>query len=152
MMQQYFYSFWLKRNSVDPEKSWMEFKHEVSKVNKAYGTLIKKGYETDRGRVYLEYGEPNTITESASDPSAYPYEIWQYYSLHNQKNRKFVFYQPDLVTNDYELLHSDAIGELSDPSWEMKLNKRNTPTYNINQTKSYDYFGGKADDYYKNPH
>ena len=152
MMQQYFYSFWLKRNSVDPEKSWIEYHHEVAKVNKAYGTLIKRGYETDRGRVYLQYGEPNLITESVSDPSSYPYEIWQYYTLQNQKNRKFVFYQPDLVTNDYELLHSDAIGELSDPSWEMKLNKRNTPTYNINQTKSNDYYGGKADDYFNNPH
>ena len=152
MMQQYFYSFWLKRNSIDPEKSWMEYRHEVAKVNKNYGTPIKKGYETDRGRVYLQYGEPNVITEIVSDPSAYPYEIWQYYTLLNQKNRKFVFYQPDLVTNDYELIYSNANGEeLVDPIWAAKLMTRDTPTYSTDQPKPDSYWGGKFDDYFNNP-
>jgi GWxTD domain-containing protein len=152
MLQQYFYNFWINRNSVDPEKAWAEYSVEVAKVNNAYSTSIKKGYESDRGRVYLQYGPPNTITESVSDPSAYPYEIWQYYTLQNQRNKKFVFYLPDLVTNEYELIHSDAIGEVNNPAWELKLVKRNTTTNDMDQTKGNDYFGGKANDYYNNPH
>jgi GWxTD domain-containing protein len=152
MLQQFFLNFWINRNSADPAKAWATYYIEVQKVNKAYVTLIKKGYETDRGRVYLEYGPPNIITESVSDPAAYPYEIWQYYTLQNQRNKKFVFYLPDLVTNEYELIHSDAIGEINDPAWELKLVKRNTTTNDMDQTKGNDYFGGKANDYYNNPH
>lgn len=152
MLQQYFYNFWVNRNYSDPAKEWDDYYLEVRKVNKAYGTLIRKGYETDRGRIYLQYGPPNNITGSVSDPSAYPYEIWHFYTLNAQKNRKFVFYQPDLVTNDYELIHSDAFGEINDSSWQMKLVKRNNTSNDPYQDKSDDYFGGKANDYFKNPH
>ena len=152
MLQQYFYNFWINRNASDPEKSWMKYYVEVCKVNKFYSTSINKGYATDRGRVYLQYGEPNTITESVSDPSAPPYEIWLYYSLQNQRNRKFVFYLPDLVTNEYELIHSDALGEFNNPSWQMQIMKRNTTTNNPDQLKPDDYFGGKADDFFNHPH
>lgn len=151
-LQQFFYSFWISRDAKDPAKAWASYYLEVLKVNNSYSTSIKKGYETDRGRVYLEYGPPNNITQTISDPSAYPYEIWQYYTLNTQKNRKFVFYQPDLVTNDYELIHSDAIGEVNNPSWQMMLVKRNTTTNNPDMIKDNDYYGGKADDYFKNPH
>jgi hypothetical protein len=63
-----------------------------------------------------------------------------------------VFYLPDLATNDYELLHSDAIGEINDPSWEAKLLNRNSTINDPDQIKNEDYFGGKSDEYYKNPH
>jgi GWxTD domain-containing protein len=151
-LQQYFLNFWINRNAADPQKAWAEYYIEVAKVNKGYSTPIKRGYETDRGRVYLEYGEPNSITESISDPSSYPYEIWHYYTLANQKNRKFVFYLPDLVTNDYELLHSDAFGEIYDASWQMKLIKRNTTTNNPDQINDKDYFGGQTEKDFKFPH
>jgi GWxTD domain-containing protein len=151
-LQQYFLNFWINRNASDPQKAWSEYYIEVQKVNKEYGSIIKKGYETDRGRVYLQYGPPNTVTESVSDPSSYPYEIWHYYTLASQKNRKFVFYLPDLVTNDYELIHSDAFGEVYDPSWQMKLTERNTITNDPYQTKGSDYYGGDSNEYYKNPH
>lgn len=152
MLQQYFLNFWINRDAADPEGAWQEYYIEVLKVNKEYASVIKKGYETERGRVYLQYGPPNSITESISDPSSYPYEIWHYYTLANQKNKKFVFYLPDLITNDYELLHSDAYGEINDPSWQMKLVKRNTTTNNPDQTKDQDYFGGQSDDFFKTPH
>lgn len=152
LLQQYFYNFWVNRNPAYPEKAWSEYAQEVKKVNVKFKTTIKRGYETDRGRVYLQYGPPNSITESVNEPSAYPYEIWHYYTLNNQKNKKFVFYNTDLVTNDYELLHSDAIGEISDPSWQMKLVIRNTSTSNPDQIKGIDHFGGKSDDYFKNPY
>lgn len=152
MLQQYFLNFWINRNAIDPEKAWKEYAIEVKKVNKQYGTLIKKGYETDRGRVYLQYGPPNTITESVSEPSSPPYEIWHYYKLQTQSNRKFVFYLPDLVTNDYELIHSDAFGEVYNPSWQMKLGYRNNISNDIDKTTIEDYYGGHSNEYYNNPH
>ncbi|MBP7497601.1 MAG: GWxTD domain-containing protein [Bacteroidales bacterium] len=151
LLQKYFYNFWYKRNPDNPEKPWLAYLEQVKKVNKVYGTRIKKGYETDRGRVYLQYGPPNTVVQNENEPSAYPYEIWHYYTLKNQSNRKFVFYSSDLVTNDYQLIHSDAIGERADFTWQVKVYNRNTTPSNIDRDSPTKHYGGKADDYYKQP-
>lgn len=145
-MQSYFYSFWSKRSITDPEMEWKKYKDQVELVNKSYSTQIKKGYETDKGRVYLMYGAPNQIHEEKHDPSAYPYEIWQYYTLErtNQNNVKFVFYNPELVGNDFVLLHSDASGELRTNNWDMILHKRDTPQWDLDQNNSGTYYGGSS--------
>ena len=111
-----------------------------------------RGYETDRGRVYLQYGAPDQRSKVESSPNTYPYEVWQYYKLKDQSNRKFLFYNQDLVTNNYTLLHSDAKGELYDAGWSMKLHKRTIQSNNMDITKpGIDTFGDESDDIFKNP-
>jgi len=152
MMQRFFYDFWVKRSPVNPEKAWIDYYIEVLKVKQEYGTRITPGYATDRGRVYLQYGPPNSNTKNYAEPSAYPYEIWHYYKLEHQSNRKFVFYNPDLVTNDFTLLHSDAQGEVNNNQWQMVIHKRDTQTNDYDQeTKGSDYYGNNADEIFKNP-
>jgi GWxTD domain-containing protein len=150
-MQKYFLTFWQARNAADPGKAWAEYLMEVRKVEAEYSTKIRKGYETDRGRVYLEYGEPNSITKSYYEPSAYPYEVWHYYTCKNQRNKKFVFYNPDLVTNDFILIHSDAIGEINDYKWQQKIYGRNNVTNDIDVDGVRDHYGRKSNDIFKNP-
>jgi GWxTD domain-containing protein len=150
-MQQYFYSFWVTRSSTNPEGAWLLYAQEVDKVNAAYSTKIRRGYETDRGRVYLQYGPPNSMVQSLGEPSAYPYEIWHYYNIGNQKNKKFVFCNTDLVTNDYSLIHSDAIGEIYDYKWKQRIYSRNTATNDIDADGVEDHWGEKSDDYFDNP-
>mgnify|MGYP001194553813 CR=1 FL=1 len=151
-MQKYFFTFWEARDPKNPGKAWADYFLEVQKVNNDFSSKIRKGYETDRGRVYLQYGPPNSITKSYYEPSAYPYEIWHYYTLKNQKNKKFVFYNPDLVTNDFELIHSDAIGEVNNYKWEQKIYGRNNPTNDIDSDGVRDHWGRKSEEYYKNPY
>ena len=151
LLQRYFLNFWLQRSESAPESAWIEYYKQVIKVNANFGTRIRKGYETDRGRVYLMYGEPNTITEVPHEPAAYPYEIWHYYKVMNQSNRKFIFCNFDLVTNDYELIHSDAIGEIYDINWKMKLLKRNFTTNSLDEQKPDFGWGSKVDDYFNTP-
>ncbi|PLW94049.1 MAG: hypothetical protein C0592_04145 [Marinilabiliales bacterium] len=151
-LQQFFLNFWVERDPLQPDKAWAEYAAEVAKVNYNFGTRIRQGYETDRGRVYLQYGPPNTITEAEHEPNAYPYEIWHYYQLMTQTNRKFVFYNPDLVTNDYELLHSDAIGEINDYNWKSKLQKRNFQTNDLDEQDPDFGWGSNVNDYFNNPH
>jgi GWxTD domain-containing protein len=162
LMQRYFYNFWKTRNTLDPESEWLAYFSEVKKVNKEYGTYGLKGFDTDRGRVYLQYGPPNQLNKVDSDPSALPYEIWQYDVLvdksqivdkpHNkQSNKKFVFYNPDLVSNKYRLIHSTAIGEIYNGSWQLLINNRNTPSQGIDDQKVPDNFGSHADDNFQNP-
>lgn len=148
-LQRYFYSFWLARNPNDPEGAWLAYKAKVDYVNETYGSSVIKGFRTDRGRVYLKYGPPTSITEEPYDPQAYPYEIWHYYVLGEQTNVKFIFYNRDLVTNNYELLHSDYLGEIQDPGWQMKLVRRLNPSSNPDITTPDDYWGGHAREYYR---
>ena len=151
MMQRYFYHFWYTRNNLEPEKEWMEYYAEVVKVNQNYGTSIQKGYDTDRGRVYLKYGPPNSIQKSEHEPNAYPYEIWHYYAIRNNREGKFVFYCTDLVSNNYELLHSDVIGEVQNINWQLELHKRNQISNDPYQEDIQDNWGNKSKDYFNMP-
>ena len=151
-MQQFLYSFWIQRDLVNTEQSFRNYNEMVYKVQVNFGTPIKKGYQTDRGRVYLEYGPPNTRSTQYSEPSNYPYEIWQYYTMsNNQRNRKFVFYSPDMVTSDFQLLHSDAKGEINNPRWKIDLRNRIYTTLDIQDTQVINAWGDMQDDYWELP-
>lgn len=129
ILKQFFLRFWQIRDDVNPQKAWEDYKLEVRKVNAAYSTQVKKGYNTDMGRVYLQYGAPNTITDVPFDVSgllndpAVPYQIWHYYSINNnrERNRKFVFIASELRVKDYTLVHSDVKGEIQNYNWQSEL-------------------------------
>ncbi len=153
IMQQYFYNFWTNRNKLYPEDAWMAYLENVKKVQTLYGTKIQKGYKTDRGRVYLQYGAPNAIVSETVNPSEYPYEIWHYYQLNNQRNRKFVFFTRELAVNDYILIHSDALGEIYDYKWHKLISRVHDRAYiddsNDNRAPSNNSnFGSHPADYY----
>jgi GWxTD domain-containing protein len=151
-LQKFFYIFWYDRDKLEPQRAWENYLNEVNKVELAYATSIDKGYETDRGRVYLQYGPPNAISESYNEPSAYPYEIWHYYVIGNgQRNKRFVFYTKDIVTNDFVLLHSDVAGELSNYRWQLVLNQRVDPGNNIDQSETRDSWGDNSKRYFDLP-
>jgi GWxTD domain-containing protein len=150
-MRSYFKAFWTAHNEADPFKGWAEYLAMVKVVNREFGTSIRRGYQTDRGRVFLQYGPPNNRTASLHEPSAYPYEIWHYYRIGTQNNRRFVFYLPDLVTNDYTLLHSDANGEIIDNQWQLRLHKRDTQTNNFDNNNVNPTYGGRANDLFNTP-
>ncbi len=75
----------------------------------------------------MKYGKPNDIVAVDDDPVAPPYEIWVYYNFPktNQKNVKFLFYNPSLAGEDFIMLHSTARGEINNPRWERTLYSRN---------------------------
>lgn len=128
ILQKFFFDFWQKRNPENPEQAWLAYNEEVKKVNAEFSTKTFKGYNTERGRVYLKYGPPNTRTKEYHEPSAYPYEIWHYYKIANQQNRKFIFYNTDLVTNNFIILYSDVLGEQTgNKNWQAELHRRDTP-------------------------
>ncbi len=148
-MQSYFLSFWLKRNPEEPQKEWENYKLQIKIVNNNYSYSRRKGYQTERGRVFLKYGRPDDIVTSYHEPSAYPYEIWHYFhTIDNQNNVKFVFYNPNLVGEDFDLLHSTAKGEIYTNNWVRILHKRDTPIYDFYNEKYDDYYGDKVQDYY----
>lgn len=157
LMQQYFFSFWEKRNKANPEEAWLKYFAEVKKADKEYGTSIRKGYATDRGRVYLQYGAPNTVTATRNEPSSYPYEIWHYYVIpgseinRRQSDKRFVFMNADLIGADYELIHSTAYGEVRDDRWQLRLQGRNEQYIDLDQQDGRDHFGNRANELFNTP-
>ena len=151
-MQKYFHAFWIQTKPENPYEGWLSYKKQVYYTEKLFSTQIKHGFETDRGRVHLKYGAPNTVMDRPSEPSAYPYQIWQYYRIGQRSNVRFVFYNPDLVTNDYPLLHSEMQGELQNYRWQHDLHKRNSPNINIDDPNdgNINHYGGNSNIYYKN--
>lgn len=148
---QYFYNFWHSRDPLTTERSWLDYKKHVEEVEVMFGTQIKAGYETDRGRIFLQYGAPNSVKDRANEPNSYPYQIWHYYKIGQFNNIRFVFYLPDLVTNDYELLHSDMRGEINNYRWQRDLQKRNITNGNIDDSRPDDNWGGNSNTLFKNP-
>lgn len=146
----YLQAFWLQINNKDPFGEWIRYKAQVQLVERLYSTNYQAGFETDRGRVYLQYGSPNSIIEEPSSPSEYPYEIWRYDRINQYSNRRFIFYNPTNLTGEYRLLHSDMIGELQNHRWQYVLNKRNTPGVNLDDPTggAPDHFGGNSSRYY----
>ena len=144
--RKYIQAFWSVTSATNPYEGWMKYKVQVDMVEKLYGNNFQAGFETDRGRVYLQYGPPTNIIQKEVSSTEYPYEIWQYNKIEKFSNKRFIFYNPDLVNNAYRLLHSDMIGELKNQSWQLALNKRNTtngsiddPTQNVQQS-----YGGNS--------
>jgi GWxTD domain-containing protein len=153
LMQQYFFDFWNRREPGNAGEAWNKYYIEVQKVNKKYGAFRKKGYMTERGRVYLQHGPPDQITEVYNEPNSYPYEIWQYYKLVklDQTNRKFVFYNTELATNDFRLLHSDARGEVNEPQWQLILHERNEKMNDMDRNSPRQGFGTQTNQLFNNP-
>ena len=128
-LRRFFYSFWRDRNPIDPESAWKQYHQQIEYAEKNYslGSNRKHACRTDRGRVHLVYGKPDTRVIQNREPNASPYEIWHYYKTENKSNAKFVFYDRTLITNDYVLLHSNVPGEAVDYAWYQRLS---TPAVN----------------------
>ena len=153
-MKKLFSVFWHQQRPSNPEQAWNDYKELLDAVNAEYSTQVQPGFATDRGRVYLQYGAPNRIEGNNHEPGAYPYEVWQYYKLdNNQTNVRFVFYNPDEITNDYLLINSDALGEIYDPRWRLKVYdafKYENNYQNMEQTDVHDAWGNELNDIYEN--
>jgi GWxTD domain-containing protein len=151
-LQSFFYGFWAARNPNDPRGEWDRYYQRVNEVQAEFGTNQLKGYQTDRGRIYLQNGPPNQRFSSNISPTSYPYEIWEYYRLADgQIDRKYVFYEPDVVTNNYVLLQSNAKGEVHNQQWQLMLNDRFGGANNVDQTNNPDAYGENALDEYNSP-
>ena len=156
-LQSFFYTFWYKRDQVAPEAAWREYEKQLNEVNKIFATRIKKGWETDRGRVYLQYGPPNTRIMRPHDPDYWPFEIWHYYETNdNLHDRRFLFYNTTLGP-DYELLHSDVPMEPRNFDWPNLVRQRsmNTPS-NVNRNANVqdrnNFSGDELQDLWYNPY
>ena len=86
-------NFWQRRNP-NPDSPENEFREEhyrrIAYANEHYAAG-KPGWKTDRGRIYIEYGQPDSIEshpsggsyqrpmdEGGGETSTFPFEVWHY--------------------------------------------------------------------------
>lgn len=119
--RKFMYDFWSRRDS-DPStpknEFYIEYMNRVQQSNEKFGSLSKVGWKTDRGRIFITYGEPSEVERYPNQVDSKPYEVWQYNSI--EGGVQFVF--ADLTGfSDYVLLHSTMRGELRDDTWERRV-------------------------------
>lgn len=84
-----FLEFWQKRDPTPgtvANELMDEYYRRVEYANQAF-TLIREGWKTDMGMVYILFGPPDDIERHPFERGYKPYEIWRYYHL----NRAFIF-------------------------------------------------------------
>jgi GWxTD domain-containing protein len=147
----YIQKFWNVTAPGNAYESWLRYKVQVQYVERIYANNFQEGFETDRGRVYLQYGAPTNVIIKENSPSEYPYEIWQYNKIGRFSNKRFIFYNPDLVNKAYRLLHSDMLGEIKNPAWPRELSKRNSTNGNVDDPNNgvIDQWGGNSNEFFR---
>ncbi|NVK04609.1 MAG: GWxTD domain-containing protein [Flavobacteriia bacterium] len=123
-------SFWIERDPANTREKFQNYMDRVEEVNRMYGGGMLRGYQTDMGRVRLQYGDPNNVENRLFDNETYPYQIWQYNRLTSpnrasQTNKVFIFVNREIAGNEYNLIHSDAYGEVYDPQWIYRVSRGN---------------------------
>jgi GWxTD domain-containing protein len=159
VMQNYLIDFWKSKagDSLNAFNLWKDYYKEVNVAKAMFKCGKQKGYYTDRGRVYLQYGKPEQRNQVASSADTYPYEIWQYYRIYDHAtgrfftNKKFVFANFAIADDCYDLIYSDVIGEMNDPNWKYRLVKRTQPRKNVDDNDPAKNFGNNFDDNFLNP-
>ena len=68
--QAFLYTFWQRRNAIDPEGEWLKYKERIDYVQAHFSYPRTRGIHTDRGRVYLQYGPPDFIRDEKNYVSA----------------------------------------------------------------------------------
>ncbi|OGC94500.1 MAG: hypothetical protein A2W25_01580 [candidate division Zixibacteria bacterium RBG_16_53_22] len=115
--------FWARRDP-DPSTPQNEFQLEHYKRFKYASDNFSRfqggsaGWRSDRGRVYIIYGEPTEVERFTPSPEARGWERWWYSGLEGGVYFVFVDYE---TGGDYTLLHSSKSDEIKDYDWENKV-------------------------------
>jgi GWxTD domain-containing protein len=110
--------FWTRRNT-DPRESSNEFKAEhyrrIAYANERFASGVP-GWKTDRGRIYILYGEPDgkeshpsggsyqrEFWEGGGQTSVYPFERWRYRHIDGVGDDVELEFVDKTFTNEYRL-------------------------------------------------
>lgn len=95
------------RSEGEPPFRTMFYKR-LDLADELYSTPMKEGWKRDRGRVLIQYGEPDDIERTQY------IEAWQYYGI--EGGVVFIFDNTDGL-GIWKLVHSTKQGEIYNPHW-----------------------------------
>lgn len=119
--REFLFNFWKEKDndvSTAENEFYKNYFTRVGLSNQRYGSLSRVGWKSDRGRVFIIYGDPSEIERYPNQVDTKPYEIWYY----NELEGGVIFIFGDLTGfSDYTLLHSTLRGELRDDNWLRRI-------------------------------
>lgn len=125
--RRYLAEFWRRRDPTPgtPENPRMDdFYRGVRYANQTFregGAGQIPGWRTDRGRVFLKYGQPNDVLRR---PEAQPraFEVWLYT---RDRSLYYVFWDQTGFGHYVLLATNDRLETSADPAWESRLGADN---------------------------
>lgn len=110
-------AFWQKREQPEekysPNFEVLQYRMKIAAVMKLE-YLGTKYWNTDRGRVLLQYGIPDEIEKMPFGQSNYPVQSWTYNDIEEGVSFFFIDYQRN---GEYRLVHSTKRGEIYNPDF-----------------------------------
>ncbi len=139
LMQRYLYKFWKDRDPFQPQAAWEHYLAIVERTNKEFKNGMAPGFRSDRGRVYLSYGTPNSRQQEFLPKRFEPFEVWHYYHIGSERNLKFIFMNKNRP-NEYRLVYSDKQGEVTDVDWLHRFEEEYYNEGDKGNHSPWDYF------------
>ncbi|MCK4857572.1 MAG: GWxTD domain-containing protein [candidate division Zixibacteria bacterium] len=96
-----FEEWWASKDPTEgtPENELRdEYYRRIRYANQYYRSINREGWQTDRGMIYIKYGEPDQIDRHPFELGRKPFQIWYYYA----QRRTFVF-EDNHGDGDYQL-------------------------------------------------
>ena len=89
------------------------FYSQIAEANKRYGDAGRStmpGWRTDRGRIFVKYGQPgDALDRRTSSGSAPPYEVWRY----TRGKELYYIFADRSGSGGYKLLATNDLKEVS---------------------------------------
>jgi len=118
--RQFVQDFWKEQEVGDPGAANRYFAR-VAEANSRWDYLHRGGWKTDRGRIFVTYGEPDAIDRNYAVAFMTDFESWRYDRLEGG----VIFVFADVRGfGDLELVHSTKSGEIYDPEWPNTLKRK----------------------------
>jgi len=97
-----FLAFWTGRDptpGTDRNEEMETYYFRVAYANERYSRFHDRGWSTDRGEIFIRYGQPDYIEDHPFNYGTRPYQIWNYYG----QGRRFIFVD-ETGMGDFQLL------------------------------------------------
>jgi GWxTD domain-containing protein len=137
--------FW-KRRDPTPDTPVNEarrvFYDGVAYADKHFGEkgrVSAPGWRTDRGRIYIKYGEPEEQLDRVQAGRAVPYQVWRY---RQGRDRYFVFADRSNGIGVFQLVHSNDVKEIGLPNWREIVTQEGVA--DIGRFLGIDFFDGNT--------
>lgn len=138
--KRFFYNFWYSRNPQNPEAEWKAYATKLNYASRKYGYGSLKGYQTDKGMLYLKFGPPNREIRASNEKGTKPYEVWFYAELDRYTNLNILFVQQGSLTNERVMTHSSDPNFFFNPYWASQLFTDPSEQLNRNSHRVYEFF------------